>query len=103
MVLCLPIITGFFMIIGSVVDIQISIEMRRFQYRNLSIIIALGIMSIVLVFLLILNHFQGAVALMIYIGILLIIWNIWNIYCISKVIRMSEDDMAIDVEWHSAD
>lgn len=105
-VVLLPVAAGFFMIIGSVVDIQISVEMHRFQFRNWGIPMALGIISTVLAFLLILNPFQGAVALMIYIGISLIIWSIRNfyfIYCISKAIRMSKDDTVIEVEWHSAD
>lgn len=105
-VMLLPIVTGFFMIIGSVVDIQVSVEMRRFQFGNWGIIMALGIISTVLAFLLILNPFQGAAALMIYIGILLIICSIRNFYsihCISKAIRMSRDDTVIDVEWYSVD
>lgn len=104
-VLLLPMVVGFFMIIGSVVDVQISVEMRRFQFKNWGITMALGIISTVFAFLLILNPFQGAAALMIYIGISLIIWsirNFYSIYCISKAIRMSKDDTVIDVEWHPA-
>ena len=105
-VVILPIVVGFFIIIGSVVDIQISVEMRRFHFGNWGITMVLGIISTVFAFLLILNPFQGAAALMIYIGALLIIWSIRNFYsihCISKAIRMSKDDTVIDVEWHSAD
>lgn len=94
------------MIIGSVVDIQISVEMRRFQFGSWGITMALGIISTVFAFLLILNPFQGAAALMVYMGISLIIWSIRNFYsihCISKAVRMSKDDTVIDVEWHSAD
>lgn len=105
-VVFLPMIAGFFMIIGSVVDIQISVEMRRFQFGSWGITMALGIISTVFAFLLILNPFQGAAALMVYMGISLIIWSILNFYsihCISKAVRMSKDDTVIDVEWHSAD
>lgn len=105
-VVILPIVVGFFIIIGSVVDIQISVEMRRFHFGNWGITMALGIISTVFAFLLILNPFQGATALMIYVGASLIIWSIRNFYsihCISKAIRMSKDDTVIDVEWHSAD
>lgn len=105
-VVLLPVVAGFFMIIGGVVDIQISVEMRRCQFRNWGITMALGIISTLLAFLLILNPFQGAAALMIYIGISLIIWSIRNFYsihCISKAVRMSKDNTVIDVEWHSVD
>lgn len=104
-VVLLPVVAGFFMIIGGVVDIQISVEMRRCQFRNWGITMALGIISTLLAFLLILNPFQGAAALMIYIGISLIIWSIRNFYsihCISKAVRMSKDNTVIDVEWHSS-
>lgn len=87
-------------------DIQISVEMRRLQLGNWGITMALGIISAVFAILLILNPFQGAAALMIYIGVSLIIWSIRNFYsihCISKAIRMSKDDTVIDMEWHSAD
>mgnify|MGYP000535655045 CR=1 FL=1 len=102
----LPMVAGFFMIIGSVVDIQVSVEIRRFQFGNWGISMALGIISTMFAFLLILNPFQGAAALMIYIGISLIIWSIRNFYsihCISKAVRMSKSNAVIDVEWHSAD
>ena len=105
-VVILPIVVGFFIIIGSVVDIQISVEMRRFHFGNWGITMVLGIISTVFAFLLILNPFQGAAALMIYIGVSLIIWstrNFYSIHCISKAIRMSKGDTVIDVEWHSAD
>ena len=104
-VMLLPMAAGFFMIIGSVVDIQVSVEMRRFQFENWGITMALGIISTMFAFLLILNPFQGATALMIYIGLSLVIWSIRNFYsihCISKAIRMSKDDTVIEVEWHSA-
>lgn len=104
-VMLLPMAAGFFMVIGSVVDIQVSVEMRRFQFENWGITMALGIISTMFAFLLILNPFQGATALMIYIGLSLIIWSIRNFYsihCISKAIRMSKDDTVIEVEWHSA-
>lgn len=105
-VVLLPMIAGFFMIIGSVVDIQIFVEMRGFQFGSWGITMALGIISTVFAFLLILNPFQGAAALMVYMGISLIIWSIRNFYsihCISKAVRMSKDDTVIDVEWHSAE
>lgn len=102
----LPIAAGFFMIIGSVMDIQISIEMRRLHFGNWSITLILGIINIIFAFLLLINPFQGASVLMIFVGISLVvdsIQNFYSIYCISKAIRASKSNQIIDVEWYSAD
>lgn len=101
----LPIAAGFFMIIGSVVDIQVSVEMRRFQFRKWGLMMALGIINIIFAFLLLINPFQGAEILMIFVGISLIadsVQNFYSVFCISKAIKASKDDRIIDVEWHSA-
>lgn len=102
----LPMAIGFFMIIESVVDIQASVEMRRLHLGNWVIVLAFGIISTVFAFLLLLNPFQGAVMLMVFIGVSLVIDSIQNfyfIYCVSKAVNASGNDHVIDVEWHSAD
>ena len=102
----LPIVVGIFIIIGSVMDIQVSIEMHRFQFENWGMIMALGIISTVFAFLLMMNPFQGALALMTFIGISLVVGSIENfyaIYCISKAVKTSRIDKIIDTEWYSAD
>lgn len=102
----LPIVVEIFIIIGSVVDIQVSVEMHRLQFGNWGIIMALGIISTVFAFLLMMNPFQGAAALMTFIGISLVVGsieNFYSIYCISKAVKVSRNDEIIDTEWYSAD
>lgn len=102
----LPIAAGFFMIIGSVLDIQVSIEMRRLHFGNWCIMLILGIINIIFAFLLLMNPFQGASVLVIFVGISLVVdsmQNFYSIYCISKAIKASKSNQIIDVEWYSAD
>ena len=102
----LPIAAGFFMIIGSVLDIQVSIEMRRLHFGNWGVMLILGIINIIFAFLLLMNPFQGASVLVIFVGISLIvdsIQNFYSIYCISKAIKASKSNQIIDVEWYPAD
>lgn len=102
----LPIAAGFFMIIGSVLDIQVSIEMRRLHFGNWGVMLILGIINIIFAFLLLMNPFQGASVLVIFVGISLVvdsIQNFYSIYCISKAIKASKSNQIIEVEWYSAD
>ncbi|MBD5551490.1 MAG: hypothetical protein HDQ96_09985 [Lachnospiraceae bacterium] len=102
----LPIAAGFFMIIGSVLDIQVSIEMRRLHFGNWGVMLILGIINIIFAFLLLMNPFQGASVLVIFVGISLVvdsIQNFYSIYCISKAIKASKSNQIIDVEWYPAD
>ena len=102
----LPIAAGFFIILKSVVEIQVSVEMRRLHFGNWGVSMALGIINTALAFLLLANPFQGAAMLMLFIGISLVIGSIQNFYsihCISKAVKASKNDEVIDVEWHSAD
>lgn len=103
-VVFLPIAAGFFLIIGSVLDIQISVEMRRFHFGNWVVTLILGILNIIFALLLLINPFQGASILMIFVGVSLIIdsiQNFYSIYCISKAIKASKSNQVIDVEWYS--
>ena len=75
----LPIITGIYMIMGSVFDIQISIETQKLGIGNRKFSLALGIVSTVFALFLILNPFNGVKALMICIGVLLIAESIQNL------------------------
>ena len=102
----LPIITGIYMILGSVFDIQISIETQKLGIGNWKFSLALGIVSTVFALFLILNPFDGVKALMIYIGVLLIVESIQNLsilHGISKVVKASRRDDIIDVQWESVE
>lgn len=67
---------------------------------------ALGIVSTIFAFFLLLNPFQGVAALMVFIGISLIVGSIQNLYtlhCISSAVKASRKDDVIDVSWKSID
>ena len=100
----LPMAAGIYILFGSVLDIQIAVEMRRFGLRNSTASLILGILDAVLGFYLLFNPFNGAAALMMAVGICLVIGSIQNFYsvfCISKAIRESKKDRIIDVEWEA--
>ena len=89
------------MIIGSVLDIQVAVEMRRFRLGSWGLSLALGIVSILLALFLLINPFAGAKALMILIGAALILGSIqtfYSIHCISKAVKASRNDQIIDLE-----
>lgn len=103
-VVFLPIMAGMFMIFGSVFDIQLSVEMQRVHLGNWVATLIMGIVNAAFAVFLILDPFQGASALMAYIGICLILRSIdvfYLIYCVSKAIRNSKKDDIIDIEWTS--
>lgn len=102
----LPFAAGLYIITGSVFDIQSSVEMRRLGIGNWWLSMALGIVSTIFAFFLLMNPFQGVAALMVFIGISLIVGSIQNLYtvhCISSAVKASRKDDVIDVSWRSID
>ena len=102
----LPVIAGIYIVMGSIFEIQVSVEMRRFGIGNWVLSLVLGIIGTIFAFFLILDPFDGVKALMIYLGILMIIGsieNLYTIYCISRVIKESKNNNVIDVTWTSKD
>lgn len=102
----LPMAAGIYILFGSVMDIQISVEMHRFGLGNWVLSLILGILDACLGFWLLFNPFSGAAALMIAVGICLIIGSVQNLYsvfCINKAVRDSKKDRIIDVEWSPVD
>ena len=83
----LPIILGFYIIIDSVFSIQAAIELRRFGLGSWGLNLLLGIVGAVLGVLMILDPFDGAAALMIYMGVSLLLAGVESIYtviCLSR-------------------
>ncbi len=102
----LPIVVGIYIVMGSIFDIQVSVEMRRIGIGNWVLSLVLGIIGTIFAFFLILNPFDGISVLMIYIGISLIIGSIQNLYiihCISSAVKASRNDTIIDVTWTPED
>lgn len=96
----LPIVAGIYIVMGSIFDIQISVEMRRLGISSWVFALVLGIIGMIFAFFLILNPFDGIAALMICVGISLIIGSIQNlhtVHCISNAVKMSKSDDIIDV------
>lgn len=102
----LPIVAGIYIVMGSIFDIQISVEMHRIGIGNWVLSLVLGIIGAIFAFFLILNPFDGITALMVYIGISLIIGSIQGLYtvhCISSAVKASKNDNIIDVTWTTKD
>lgn len=102
----LPIVAGIYIVMGSIFDIQISVEMRRMGIKDWIPSLILGIVGAVFAFFLILNPFDGVTALMIYVGVSLIIGSIQSIYivhCISNAVKAYKTDDVIEAEWTSED
>ena len=86
----LPIILGFYIIIDSVFSIQAAIELRRFGLGSWGLNLLLGIVGAVLGVLMILDPFDGAAALMIYMGVSLLLAGVESIYtviCLSRAFK----------------
>lgn len=102
----LPMAVGIYILFGSVLDVQIAVEMHRFHLRDWFASLLLGIVNILLGFYLLFNPFSGAAALMIVVGISLLVGGVqglYSVYCISRAIKASKHDRIIDVEWDSMD
>lgn len=108
----LPIAAGLYIIMSSVFDIQLSVEMRRFGVSSWWMSMLLGIAGALFAFFLFMNPFEGAAALMIFVGASLVVSSVQNLYlifCISNVIRSGklrkadEEAVVIDADWKDVD
>lgn len=91
---------------GSVFDIQVSAESRKLGIGNWKLSLVMGIVSTVFALFLIVDPFDGAAALMFYIGLMLILESVQNLYAIheiSKAVKASRRDDIIDVKWEPMD
>lgn len=98
----LPIAAGIFILVESAFDIQLSIEMHHLGVKQWWLSLALGLLSAIFAFFLILDPFDGTTALMIFAGMALIVSSIesfYIIFCISKAVKSSRDNDVIDVTW----
>lgn len=98
----LPLTASLYILINSIFDIQLAVEMRRYGMKKWWVSMLLGVVSTVLAFLLFLDPFSGVQTLMIFAGITLIINSLENFYtvgCISKAIKASHDNKVIDITW----
>lgn len=108
----LPIAAGIYLILSSVFDIQLAVELRRFGMGNWIISLLLGVAGAVLAFLLFADPFKGAAALMVLLGVSLIVNSLQELYLLFSISRTiksgklrSFDPNAeiIDAEWTDVD
>lgn len=106
----LPIAVGLYIMMCSVFNIQLAVEMYRYEVKSWWVSLILGIVGTVFSMFLFLDPFDGAAALMIFVGLSLVISSIQGLYlifCISKTLRSRQketsDGVIYDVEWTSVD
>ncbi len=77
--LMIPVIVGIWMIINGLIDIQVSLTLRKIRYEGWLISTLLSVMSIVCGILIIINPQAGAEALTTFFGIMVVIYAVTNI------------------------
>lgn len=98
----LPIAVGVYLIIGSVLCIQLAIELHQFHGGGWLLAMIWGIIGLVLAFMLLLDPFTGASALMIFAGISLVISAVQELYLlisISRALKKGKNANVIEAEW----
>jgi len=102
----LPIAAGFYIIVDSVFAIQVSLELHRLGGRSWWCSLLLGALGAVFGFLLVLDPFDGASALMVFIGVSLIISGfdgVYTILSISHAVKTVDKERVQDVRWTPVD
>ena len=102
----LPVIAGFYILVEGVFSLQAAVELRRFGLPRWGFPLGLGVLDLLLGFLLILDPFEGAAALMVYLGIALLVTGVSNIHTVACAARAFQSDghrRIIDAEWRDAD
>ena len=105
-VMILPVLAGFYLLVEGVFSLQTALELRRFAPRGWQLPLALGILSLGLGFLLVLNPFDGAAALMVCLGISLLLAGVEGVYtvlCAARAFRSDGHRRIIDAQWRDAD
>lgn len=98
----MPIAVAIYMIMGSIIAIQLTVELYRFHGTGWVLSLICAIVGIAFAFLLLMDPFKGAAALMIVAGISLIVSSIQNLYlifCISKTLKNGRNGIVVDAEW----
>ena len=102
----LPIAIALSMLIESVFDIQLAVEMKDYQMRDWWLSLVLGLIGIIVAILLLMNPMEGSIALIILLGISLMIYSIQSLYlifCISRFVKDYDEDHIIEAKWKTID
>lgn len=104
----LPFAAGLYVLVGSIFNIQLALNISKYRMGAWITTLVLGVVGLIFSIFLFVDPFQGAAALMIFMGISLIVNGVQGLYdvtCLSKAIKISEglkiDDetKVVDVEW----
>lgn len=104
----LPFAAGLYVLVGSIFNIQLALNVSRYRMGSWITTLVLGIVGLIFSIFLFVDPFQGTAALMIFMGVSLMLNGVQGLYdaaCLSKAIKISDgpkiDDKSevVDVEW----
>ena len=95
----LPVIAGFYIIVDGVFGVQTSVELRRCGLGRWWLSLLLGILTAAFGLLLVLDPFEGAAALMVYLGVCLLLTGVENLYALISISAAVKAGMPIEGKW----
>ena len=98
-VLALPVVIGIMIMVESIFELQMAIDLKRLGLGRWWSMLALSILSILFSFLLILDPFEGSTTLMIFIGLTLIVDGIQSLCSVIYASRYIKRVKPIDVDY----
>ncbi len=97
----LPLAAGLYVLVGSIFNIQLAINVLKYNIGPWVATLLLGIAGLIFSIFLFVDPFQGATALMVFIGVSLMfngVQGLYDVACLSKAIRISSEPKVIDVK-----
>lgn len=98
-VLVLPVVIGIMILVDSIFELQMAIDLKQLGLGRWWSILALSILSILFSFLLVLNPFEGSVTLMVFVGLSLIVDGIQSLCSVICASRYMKRVQPIDVDY----
>lgn len=92
-----PVIMGIFVMLDGVFKIQTALDARRFGLKAWWVVLLLAICSGGFGLLLVLNPFEGAVALMILLGVTMVADGIQNLLVVLYTVQTTREEIKIDL------
>lgn len=97
--LLLPVVVGIMILVDSVFKLQMALELKRALVRQWWSVLLLSIISILAAAVLIGNPFGGAVTLVIYLGISLVIDSIQSLFFIHHAAKCVREAAPVEAEY----
>lgn len=98
-ILVLPIVIGIMILVDSIFELQMAIDLRRLGLGRWWSMLVLSVLSILFSFLLVLNPFEGSVTLMVFIGLSLIVDGIQSLCSVIYASRYMKKVQPIEVDY----